>query len=480
MRASRFPRRTVNHHRVASVSALALVLAACAGDGVGPVGVVASVTLTPRSDAIVFGTRTQLTATAKDAAGNVLSDRTVTWFSSDTAVAAVTSSGLVTGVGLGSATITATADGKNGTASITVTPLVFASVSAGDLHSCGFTIHGVVYCWGNNATDQLGTGSATSTSEPTPIASDLTFRSVTTGSLHSCGLTTDGAGYCWGANAYGQRGIGGATANQTTPQPVAGNLTFRSLSAGRWHTCAVTTTGAAYCWGANSSGQLGAGSTAHQKTPQAVAGNVTFESISAGRQHTCGVSTDGVAYCWGHGGSGRLGHGSTTDRHTPEPVSAGLTFQSVSAGTLHTCAIGSDGASYCWGSNTFGLLGIDASYTESAAPVPLSGGHSFASVSAGDRHSCGLTSDGLAYCWGINVGGELGNGSADEDSHASPEAVSGGWTFKTVSAGFSHSCGVTIDGAAYCWGWNGEDQLGSGNTSSYHTTPVLVLGQESK
>jgi alpha-tubulin suppressor-like RCC1 family protein len=108
----------------------------------------------------------------------------------------------------------------------------------------------------------------------------------------------------------------------------------------------------------------------------------------------------------------------------------------------------------------------------------VSGGLTFQSLSAGGEHSCGVTTEGSAYCWGFNDGGQLGNGSTDRVAHATPEAVTGGLAFQSVSTGLFHSCGLTTDGAAYCWGWNNLGQLGSNGTSDKLITPVLVTGQQ--
>jgi alpha-tubulin suppressor-like RCC1 family protein len=89
----------------------------------------------------------------------------------------------------------------------------------------------------------------------------------------------------------------------------------------------------------------------------------------------------------------------------------------------------------------------------------------------GENHSCGLTSNGSAYCWGRNGLGRLGDGTTTDRS--TPVAVSGGLSFIAVSAGSNHSCGLTSSGNAYCWGWNFYGQLGDGTTSSSYT-PVRI------
>jgi len=409
---------------------------------------VASVTISPDSPAVLKGLTVRLTARARDSTDHTIVGPSVSWSSSDPAIATVNSSGLVTGVGVGAVSIVATSEGVSGTAAVTVTVLTFASVTTDGSTTCGVTTSASAYCWGYNNNGQLGNGTTTHSTVPVPVSGVLTFQLVSRAGIHhTCGLTTSGAAYCWGRGTEGQLGTGTAD-NSATPVAVSGGLLFGSLSAGFSDTCAITTSGAAYCWGTNPNGELGNGTTTGSSTPVPVSGGLTFASVSSGDTHTCGLTTTGAAYCWG----------TTTASTVPVDISGGLTFASLSAGG-DICGITTGGETYCWSGTT---------------PVALAGGLTFAAVWTGSQQICGLTTSGAAYCWGDNESGQLGDGTTTNSS--TPVLVSGGLTFESISTGDFHSCGITTDNVVYCWGYNRWGQLGDGTTTD-RLTPVLVLGQ---
>jgi alpha-tubulin suppressor-like RCC1 family protein len=414
----------------------------------------------------------------------LISARPITWTSDNTAVATVDANGLVTGVSAGSANVVATTEHVSGTATVTVTTISFASVTAGDNHSCGLTTSGAAYCWGGNSSGQLGNGSTDPSLVPAPVIGGLTFTALDVGSEDSCGLTTSGAAYCWGNNQIGQLGNGTSGSFSSAPVAVTGGLTFTAVSVGSLHTCGVTTAGSAYCWGRNGNGELGVGTTTGPETctltgssqqcstapVQVVApGGLTFTMVSAGYDHTCAVTSSGAAYCWGFAAPG---DGTSHVSSFPVAVSGGLTFMSVTAdGWDYTCGLVTSGAAYCWG---FGILG-DGSDNPSLVPVAVAGGLTFTTVTMGYQHACGVATGGAAYCWGANYLGQLGTGSTDFSRV--PVAVSGGLTFTTVTSGSTSSCGITNGGAAYCWGANYAGQLGNGSANTLSTVPVKVAGQ---
>ena len=362
----------------------------------------------------------------------------------------------------------------------------FVQISTGDYHTCGLTSRGTAYCWGYNGDGQLGDGTTTNSEDdgPQAVIGGLKFASISAGEEHTCGLTSRGTAYCWGANTDGELGDGTTdSSGEDGPQAVIGGLKFASISAGDDHTCGLTTRGTAYCWGDNGNGELGDGTTTDSEDdgPQAVIGGLKFVSLDVGYYHTCGLTSRGAAYCWGYNGYGELGDGTTTDSEDdgPQAVIGGLEFASISSGYLFTCGLTSGGAAYCWGFNDYGQLG-DGTTTgsEDDGPQAVIGGLKFASLSADSYyHTCGLTSRGAAYCWGYNGRGELGDGTTTDSDEDGPQAVIGGLKFASIQTGGYHTCGLTSRGAAYCWGANGDGQLGDGTEeNSDEDGPQRVIG----
>ena len=363
------------------------------------------------------------------------------------------------------------------------------AISAGTNHTCAIA-SGAAYCWGYNYNGQLGNSSTGDSNFPvavtlTGVLAGKTITAISAGTNHTCAIAS-GAAYCWGYNYNGQLGNGSNT-NSNVPAAVTGLLsdkTVTAISAGSGHTCAIAS-GAAYCWGNNYNGQLGNGSNTNSNVPVAVTSTgvltgKTITSISAGSNHTCAIAS-GATYCWGSNYYGALGNGSTENSNFPVAtvntlLKEGTTYE-ISAGSGHTCAIAS-GAAYCWGNNVLGQLG-NGSSANSNLPIAIATtgilvGKTVTSISTGSQHTCAIAT-GAAYCWGYNYYGALGNGS--EQTFATPVAVTttgvlAGKTVTAISAGGSHTC-VIASGAAYCWGYNGQGQLGNGSTTNSNI-PVAV------
>lgn len=384
-----------------------------------------------------------------DSAGNVLPSRPLTWSSSDPSVAFVLQNGGVSLLHLGQALISASREGVTGTDSVSGFTLALRSIAAGDSHACGVGADSIAYCWGGDWYGQLGDSlSDVAGPYPVPTAGTQRFSLIEAGDFHTCGLTAAGAAWCWGLNIWGQAAAPAPTI-QRYPIPVpSGGIAFAGITGGQYHTCALDTAGAASCWGMNMMGQLGDSviDVDVHASPVPVRGGLAFGEITAGGYHTCGLTTTGAAYCWGANAEGQLGTGDTATRSYPVPVGGNKTFASVDAGGWHTCALDSSGAAFCWGLNHDGQLGTGDT-ASSTQPVPVVGGLVFTSLTVGSYHSCGLIATGAAYCWGR--GDLLGTGSGTSESQ--PTAVAGGLRFVRFSAGAGQTCGLTVDELVYCW-----------------------------
>jgi S1-C subfamily serine protease len=281
-----------------------------------------------------------------------------------------------------------------------------------------------------------------------PIDLDMRLRRLSMRDDHACGIAAGGRAFCVGPNANGQLGDGTTVSRYDSPAEVAGGLAFQSISAGSGHTCGIVQTGDVYCWGLDEGGQLGSPFDGDRTTPVRVPVTGPFRTVSAIWQYTCGLTTAGEAWCWGAVAGNSFLRRSSPARYAPD-----LTFVALTAGWYQFCGITAAGRAYCQGFNENGELGTgspDDGFHEE--PMPVAGDHAFTSITSGVMHTCGLTLEGQAWCWGSNDSGQLGNGTTA--ASAVPVRVSGGHAFEAVSAGGLHTCGLTPDGEVWCWGYN--------------------------
>lgn len=437
------------------------------------------------------GEAADLTATSSSLEGAPGTPPGLEWSSSDARVLTVDQQGRVSGVGRGQATVfvrlgllTDSAAVRVGAAESGGSP-VWAAVHAGGRFTCAVDAAGERYCWGENPFASHGNGTRrlhTATHSPVATGDPLRYTQLSSGGFHGCGITADGTGYCWGNNAGQESSYAPSPQRMQTPP-------LREVTSGAQHACAVDTGGVRYCWGSNLVGALGTPSAAtRQMAPLRVDEQITFSTLSAGFSHTCGLNGVGEAFCWGTAMAGELGDGSPSGgRMVPHPVSGGLRFSSISAGNAGTCALTSDGVAYCWGVLTV-ETGAGLRRGESAVPVRLDTELRFAQVSVGAGHACGRTGAGEVFCWGLNEYGQSGLDPATGPQCSSqyvggtvpcvgaPNSVSATLRFRQISAGRNHTCGVTAGSELYCWGLNDRGQLGSGRIATASARPVRVAG----
>ena len=351
-------------------------------------------------------------------------------------------------------------------------PLVWAQLDAGSAATCGVTLVGDGYCWG----DAWATGGS-DTSPPVLLPNRLAghqWRMIEVGGTIACGLTVAQETICWGPSwNFPHR----------EPSQIKGDQHFATITVGDTHACGLTAAGVAACWGDNARGQLGLGWPDYLTSPRdsavAPVGGHAYLVLRAGTESTCGLVANGDLLCWG-------GSEVEGDGFTPHVVQSGFGFTTLGfggnpGGRGQSCAIGADSTLYCFGYEVHSLL---PQPTPTAVTLPA-GGEPVQVAVGGiwqplvglpyeyDLHHCAVTTTAAVFCWGSNNYGQLGDSSTVD--RTMPAVVTGLTDIASVTTGGIHSCALTHQGTAYCWGWNGRGQLGIGSDADHVTTPKRVL-----
>ena len=309
----------------------------------------------------------------------------------------------------------------------------------------------------------------------TPPPAPLVVTQLAAGFRHTCALRSDGTVWCWGDNTTGQ--LGDATTTQAlTPVRVVGITTATQITTGFRHSCALLADNNVRCWGDNSQAQLGTGAiTAPRLTPVQTVNITTATQLGTGWDHTCAVLADGTIRCWGSNSSRELGV-FTFAGLIPTPVQTqGITTATqITGGNQHTCALLADRTVRCWGSNYRGRLGAVTSNNALFGTPNIS---TATQVTAGTRHACALLADRTVRCWGDNEQGQMGDGSpTDLAGRPTPVQTLGISTATQLAAGDQHTCAVLADRTVLCWGRNDAGALGNGDAVTPRSTPVQTQG----
>lgn len=282
----------------------------------------------------------------------------------------------------------------------------FTTIASSGSHTLALDAAGNAYGWGLNDKGQVGTGDTANVLAPVSVVlpDGVTFTAVAAGNEHSLAVGSDGRVYAWGANTQGSLGTGGTTTapvptTSLVPVPVGlpDGLTYTAVAAGNGTSLALRADGTADAWGANATGQLGAGISDVRSpvpVPVTMPAGVTFVELETGNGHALARDAAGVVYGWGANYQGQVGNGSTADVPTPTPVTmpAGVTFSSISTGSAHSLAVGSNGIGYTWGATTFGVLGQGDLNNDTTVPGPVDMGVRVTDVSFGGVAATDLTS----------------------------------------------------------------------------------------
>ena len=346
----------------------------------------------------------------------------------------------------------------------------------GRLSSCG--------CPPDHVPGLLGHGEGvTRLNAPTRLASPLGGEravSVSAGGYHSLALTSSGAVWSWGDESNGRLGHGDEE-EQSQPKKVEAFDGQRVLAvvAGGDHSLALTADSVVWSWGYGREGQLGHGDLQDQLLPkkvEAFAGQRVV-AVSAGNDHSLALTADGAVWSWGFGEFGGLGHGDEEDQLLPKQIEAlaGQRVLAVSAGNDHSLALTADGALWSWGGGAFGQLGHgDQQNQLLPKKVEALAGLRVLAVSVGGYHSLALTANGAVWSWGGGAFGQLGHG--DQQSKLLPKKIEAFADQRVVatSAGGYHSLAITTDGAVFTWGEGEYGCLGHGEDLSNQLLPKKI------
>jgi alpha-tubulin suppressor-like RCC1 family protein len=346
-----------------------------------------------------------------------------------------------------------------------------------------------VRCWGDNTYGELGSGTTSTSSygsaNKARLVPGLTNATqISIGWKHGCALVSDGTVFCWGSNASAQIGNGSPGSTIAAPSQVTGLTGVTAISAGTEHTCARKSDGTIWCWGSGPDGELGDG-VCHDYTagcasavpgPTQAVGVANATEIYAAISHTCALISDGTLMCWGDNTYGQLGGVSLLGTRTSTPIAV-PNLKEVAhlamGDSNQTCVILTDGTVKCWGRNLNCSLGTSPNLDMSNTPTLVPGLSGIRTIALDYDHACVVGSNGALLCWGDNATGQLGNGTTTSGcAQAAPCGVD---RVSAVGIGGNSACAILTNGVLVCWGYNSNGQVGDGTTTK-HYTPIVVPG----
>lgn len=352
-------------------------------------------------------------------------------------------------------------------------------------------------CWGQNSSGQLGVASFSLTAhgdeagespadnDPVTNLEGLSITSMALGGQHSCAILSDANLYCFGEAQNGQLGLGvNADRKIMTAAVDLDGMPVLEAAAGGQFTCARLIDGTVRCWGLNSSGELATGDADIRFVPGPVVSlPVEAAQVAAGGAHACVRLVDDSVYCWGDNSSGQLGDSDGgNDSATPAVVDLdGGNVTDISAGGRFACVVVDNGVR-CWGENGSGQLGNnDGTNTDLDVPSAVLDIDSEVAVDVelGSEHGCVLTQSGQLYCWGESDAGQTGQSDTTDDISPMRVDLGGAYLVRQLELGGDHTCVVlqpvpdTGDRPVRCWGEGGVGQLGLEDTSDIGDNEVV-------
>jgi RHS repeat-associated protein len=289
------------------------------------------------------------------------------------------------------------------------------AVSSGYYHVLALKGDGTVWSWGYNNYGQLGTGNGgINYSIPAQITSLDGVIAIAAGQYHSLALRSDGTVWAWGYNAVGQLG-NSTTANSSIPVQVQGlPSNIVAIAAGGYHSLALDANGNVWGWGYDSDGELGFGTSGYSYVNAVQLTSLTgVTAIAGGLWHSLFVSTNGAVWATGLNSSGQLGNNSTAASLVPVQVSGLTGVGSVSAGEFFSSALKTNGTVWTWGDNSARELGNGSTNSISAVPVQVTSLANIVGLSSAGYHNLALQTNGGVVVWGDNSSGQLALGTTN-------------------------------------------------------------------
>lgn len=282
--------------------------------------------------------------------------------------------------------------------------------------------------------------------------------------------------YTWGLGTSGRTGQGVTTATSSPVNIGAGSYTYDKIAYGVATGAAITTVGALWMWGINTSGMLGDLTTIAKSSPIQVGAATNWAHVSVGLAHTAAINTDGELFTWGSGGQGRTGHGDVAGRSSPVQVGLLQDWAFVTAGENNTHAIKTDGTLWAWGDDSRDSLG-DGTGINKSSPVQIGTDTNWLQVASsknGGDFTMAVKTNGKLYSWGDGNNGRTAQGGT---TYSTPTQVGSATNWLQVTCGKEQGAAVKSNGQLWSWGRNNKGPLGDGTTTQ-RTTPVQVGLQE--